>query len=84
MDTVIVPLAGADYSVHGIKSHPVPLLTRVDVKGSLENMKRAAAIHAQQLTGITSLGYETPGYGYAETDSRKDTERWRQNTTCRT
>ena len=68
LDTVIVPLAGADYGVHGIKGHPVPLLTKVDVEGSLGNMKRAAATHATMLTGVVSLGYETPGYGYGAKD----------------
>ena len=68
LDTVIVPLDGADYSVHGIKSHPVPLLTAVKTEGSVANMKKAAATHAQMLSGVVSLGYETPGYGYHDKD----------------
>lgn len=64
LDTVIVPLAGARYDVHGIKYHPVPLLTKVDPKGTIDEMRKFAKIHECMLTGITSLGYETPGYGY--------------------
>ena len=69
LDIVIVPLAGANYDVHGIKYHPVPLLTRVDPDGSYELLKKNAERHADMLTGIASLGYETPGYGYSVKDS---------------
>ncbi len=68
LDTVIVPLAGGKYDVHGIKSHPVPLLTTVDPEQTYEDMKKFAQIHASMFTGITSLGYETPGYGYGAKD----------------
>ncbi|SDD39017.1 PLP-dependent transferase [Sporomusa acidovorans] len=68
LDTIIVPLAGARYDVHGIKYHPVPLLTDVDPDESLDILTEHASIHAPFLTGITSLGYETPGYGYAVKD----------------
>ncbi|WP_366924767.1 hypothetical protein MFMK1_001762 [Metallumcola ferriviriculae] len=67
-DTVIVPLEGADYSVHGIKYHPVPLLTGVDPEASIEKLALHAEIHENMLTGFTSLGYETPGYGYGAKD----------------
>jgi hypothetical protein len=70
MDTVIVPLAGARYDVHGIKYHPVPLLTGVDAKASAEKIAFHAEIHKTMLTGVTSLGYETPGYGYGEKDDQ--------------
>ena len=69
LDTVIVPLAGARYDVHGIKFHPVPLLTEVDPEASREVLAKHAAIHASMLTGFTSLGYETPGYGYGAKDA---------------
>jgi len=69
LDTVIVPLAGAKYDVHGIKYHPVPLLAGVDPDASYEILKKHAERHAPMLTGITSLGYETPGYGYAVKDA---------------
>lgn len=69
LDTVMVPLAGARYDVHGIKSHPVPLLTDVDPDGSMENIRKHAQIHMSQLAGFTGLAYETPGYGYAKKDA---------------
>lgn len=68
LDTVIVPLPGARYDVHGIKYHPVPLLTGVDPAAALEKLGSAAAVHATMLTGVTSLGYDTPGYGYGIKD----------------
>lgn len=68
LDTLIVPLAGAKYDVHGIKYHPCPLLTKVDAEQSYEEMKKFAQIHGSMFTGITSLGYETPGYGYGAKD----------------
>lgn len=67
-DVVIVPLAGANYDVHGIKSWACPLLSHVDPEESAKNIAKAAEIHAEYLTGITSLGYETPGYGYGVKD----------------
>lgn len=70
LDTVIVPLSGARYDVHGIKYHPVPLLTGVDPEQSREQLKKQAAIHSASLSGFTSLGYETPGYGYAKQDAQ--------------
>ena len=69
LDTLIVPLVGAKYDVHGIKSHPVPLLSHVDPDASYDAIRRQAEIHAASLTGIVSLGYETPGYGYAVRDT---------------
>ena len=69
LDTVIVPLAGARYDVHGIKYHPVPLLTDVDPDESIRNIQKHAEIHASMLSGFTGLGYETPGYGYAKKDA---------------
>ncbi|WP_027718681.1 aminotransferase class V-fold PLP-dependent enzyme [Desulfovirgula thermocuniculi] len=69
LDAVIVPLVGARYDVHGIKYHPVPLLTGVDPQASAEKIKNVAAVHATMLSGITSLGYDTPGYGYGVKDA---------------
>ncbi len=68
LDTLIVPLVGACYPVHGIKFHPVPLLTKVEPEATYEAMKKVAERHASMLTGMTSLAYETPGYGYAVKD----------------
>lgn len=68
LDTVIVPLPGAKYEVHGIKSHPVPLLTGVDPEAARAELAKNAARHADTLSGFTSLGYDTPGYGYSIKD----------------
>ena len=70
LDLVIVPLEGANYDVHGIKYHPVPLLTGVKSDASYEAMRKVTERHASMVTGFTSLGYETPGYGYAEKDDK--------------
>lgn len=64
VDIVIVPLAGARYEVHGVKSYPCPLLLEVDPDESMHAVDRAAAVHAASLGGIVSLAYDTPGYGY--------------------
>ncbi|MDR7867311.1 MAG: hypothetical protein RIN56_10875 [Sporomusaceae bacterium] len=69
LDTLIVPLEGANYPVHGIKYHPVPLLTKVDPEATYEAMKKVAERHGNMLTGMTSLAYETPGYGYGAKDA---------------
>lgn len=68
LDVVIVPLEGAQYPNHGIKYHPVPLLTEVDPEASLEVIAATAETHAPFLTGFASLAYDTPGYGYAVKD----------------
>lgn len=68
LDVVIVPLKGATYPNHGIKYFPVPLLTEVDPEDSLKALSEAASIHADSLVGFSSLGYDTPGYGYGAKD----------------
>ncbi len=69
LDVVFVPLVGADYSVHGINYHPVPLLKNVKVDESILNIRYSAELHKTMLSGFASLGYDTPGYGYGEKDS---------------
>ncbi len=69
-DTVIVPMAGVTYPVHGIKFHPVPLMKSLKVKESLDALEVAAKRHETMLSGFASLGYDTPGYGYG--DKEKD------------
>ncbi|MDX9872583.1 MAG: aminotransferase class V-fold PLP-dependent enzyme [Clostridia bacterium] len=69
LDTVIVPLAGARYEIHGIKQWPVPMLTEVDPEGSKKNLEKHADIHKTMLTGFTSMCYPSPGYGYAAQDN---------------
>ena len=68
LDTVIVPLEGARYDAHGIKYHPVPMLTEVDPEASIEKLALHAEIHETMLTGFTSIAYDTPGYGYGAKD----------------
>ncbi|HSW09939.1 MAG TPA: hypothetical protein VLK32_03425 [Bacillota bacterium] len=68
LDVLIVPLAGGRYENHGIKYWPVPMLLDVDPETSIEIMGDVAAEHAAYLTGFTSLGYDTPGYGYGLKD----------------
>jgi len=68
LDTVIVPLAGAKYPNHGIKYNPVPFLLDVDPEGSRQALAEAAERHRDLLTGFSSLGYDTPGYGYGVKD----------------
>lgn len=68
LDTIIVPLEGAEYNVHGIKYHPCPLLTRVDPEASIKEIAKVAERNVNTLMGFTSLGYDTPGYGYGAKD----------------
>ena len=68
LDTIMVPLEGAEYPNHGIKYWPVPLLTGVDPEASAKRIEEVALQNVQLLTGIASLGYDTPGYGYGAKD----------------
>ena len=68
LDTVIVPLAGAKYEVHGIYYHVVPILKDVDPKRSIERIETVAERHSSRLSAFTSLGYDTIGYGYGVKD----------------
>jgi len=67
--TVFVPLEGADYSCHGIKYFPCTLLKNVDPIKSEPILKKTAERHAPYLAGLSSLGYDTPGYGYGIKDT---------------
>lgn len=69
LDVVFVRLPGARYDCHGIKYHPVPLLAEVDAESAAAAIGDAASRHADSLVGFTSLGYDTPGYGYGEKDA---------------
>jgi hypothetical protein len=70
LDTVFVPLEGAEYPVHGINYHPVPLLKNVKAKESIEKFKETAERHQTLLSGFASLGYDTAGYGYGDKDEQ--------------
>ena len=65
-DIVMVPMAGASYRVHGIKSYPTPLLLNTDATATATALRKAAIVHAPMLSGFVTLGYDTPGYGYGE------------------
>ena len=64
LDVVFVRLPGAAYECHGIKYHAAPLLSGVDPQAALGRFSQVAERHADSLAGFTSLGYDTPGYGY--------------------
>jgi len=64
LDTIIVPLEGAKYDCHGIKYHPTVQLTNVEPEASIKKMASIAEKQATMLTAFSSLGYDTPGYGY--------------------
>lgn len=68
LDVLIVPLEGGLYPNHGLKYFPVPLLSRVDAADSVKALAEAASANRPLLAGFSSLGYDTPGYGYAEKD----------------
>ncbi|MDD4895170.1 MAG: hypothetical protein PHS21_00145 [Atribacterota bacterium] len=68
LDCVIVPLEGANYDCHGIKYHPCVQLSNIDPEASIKLFKKNAERHAPYLTAFTSLGYDTPGYGYGVKD----------------
>ncbi len=70
LDTIVVPLKGAQYPNHGIKYWPVPFMLDVDPEGSRKALAEVASRHAAFLTGFSSLGYDTPGYGYGAKDKK--------------
>lgn len=66
LDAVIVRMAGAEYTAHGIKNFPAPNLLHVDGKATLARIEQAAEQHRGSLVGLCSLAYDTPGYGYGQ------------------
>lgn len=66
LDVILVRMAGASYANHGIKYNPVPDLIHTQAAPTLDQIERTAARHGESLVGFTSLGYDTPGYGYGE------------------
>lgn len=69
LDTVFVRGAGVRYEIHGSKPNLVPLMTGLDVEGTLVNLRKAADRHAPMLTGLHAVGYDTPGWGLREKDA---------------
>ncbi len=68
LDVVFVPLEGAKYEVHGIRSAVCPLLLNVDPDKSIKVIEEHTERHAELITAFTSLGYTSPGYGYGVKD----------------
>lgn len=68
LDTILVPLEGAQYDCHGINYHSVPLLLGVDAEASAERLRAEARKHEDQLAAVAFCGYTNPGYGYGEVD----------------
>jgi hypothetical protein len=68
VETIFVPLEGARYEAHGIKYGVIPMLTTVDPAKSIERIRRVADVHADRLGAVTSIGYDTIGYGYDAKD----------------
>lgn len=66
LETLLVPLVGADYTCHGIKYHPCTLMEGVRAAESIERIADVAEANRPFVCGFASMGYETPGYGYAE------------------
>ncbi len=68
LDALFVPYAGARYEVHGIKQNTVSLLTTVDVEKTAERVRQVAERHAELVTGLGAIGYNTPGWGHGDKD----------------
>ncbi|MBM09436.1 MAG: hypothetical protein CMF69_07650 [Magnetovibrio sp.] len=64
LDVLIVKAVGANYDVHGIKSFVTPLLTHIDPVQTGARLRKVAERHADTISAIVGLGYETHGYGY--------------------
>lgn len=68
LDTIVVKPEGAEYECHGIKYNPIPNMLHVDARKSVKRFDEVARRHENLLSGIASIGYDTPGYGYGEKD----------------
>jgi hypothetical protein len=66
LDALIVKMAGARYEPHGIKSFIVPLLTSVDAACTRQRLQEVIERHADSVSALMSLGYDSAGYGYGE------------------
>lgn len=68
LDVLVTRLEGADYSNHGIQYFPCNMLSGVKGEANRPVFEEMAARHATMFSGITSIGYDTPGYGYGDKD----------------
>lgn len=69
LDTVIVPLVGGKYDVFGLNQHVHPLLFNIDPEKSAEKLEEVIQQHSGFITGVSSMAYDTPGYGYGDKDN---------------
>jgi hypothetical protein len=68
VDTLFVRAPGVKYEVHGVRPNVVPLMTGIDVEGTIRRLGTAAERHATMLSGVHAVGYDTPGWGFGEKD----------------
>ncbi len=68
LDTVFVRFANARYEIHGIRQGVVPFLTDVDVDETVANLRRACERNSSTLSGLHTVGYDTPGWGHGARD----------------
>ncbi len=66
LDALLVRFAGAKYEIHGIKPNIVPMLESIDVEKSAKKIARIAERNSAYLSGFSSIGYDTPGYGHQQ------------------
>ena len=68
LDTVLVPMEGAEYDCHGLRYHPCTLLTHVNGAATAKRMEKVAKRHEDSISGFASMGYTAPSYGYGDVD----------------
>jgi hypothetical protein len=71
LDVILVKLAGAKYEVHGINANTCPLLVDVDPERSALKIRDTVRSHAETLSGFTTIGQDTPGYGFGAKNDRR-------------
>ena len=68
VDTLFVRAPGVKYEIHGVRPNVVPLMTGLDAEGTARRLSVVAGRHAAMVSGIHAVGYDTPGWGFAEKD----------------
>lgn len=64
LDVIIIPVEGALYEVHGIKPFVVPMLIDADPELTKARVQQTIDRHADMVSAICTLGFDTPGFGY--------------------
>lgn len=70
LDAIVVKLIGAKYEVHGINFNTCALLADVDPEKSAAKIEEVALHHIDLLTGVETIGHDTPGFGYGAKDEK--------------